>query len=225
MGNITCRNCIAALRPVILTATGIRQRALFFLQPMNEAAGRLAAIRETFAAAASEEGVAAARKFVPTSTKVYGVRMPVINGLVREHKAGSFELVRALWQSGMFEERLLAAKLLAAIAAKDPAQTLALIEQFSFEVSDWAVCDTIGMQAVKAIRTKQEAAIIQLAKRLVRAKGMWQRRLGIVILTHYAKQPARRAVVRKIVQPLRAEKEHYIRKALAWLDRDLAEPA
>ena len=45
--------------------------------------------------------------------------------------------------------------------------------------------------------------------------------LGIVLLTHYAKEPARRAEVQQIVRPLRPEKEHYIKKALAWLDRDL----
>jgi 3-methyladenine DNA glycosylase AlkD len=183
---------------------------------------RLASIRETLVNASSESGVAAARKFVPTSTNVYGVRMPVINALARKHKSGGFEIVQALWQSGTFEERLLAAKLLGAIAAKDPGQTLLLIEQFSSEINDWSVCDTIGMQAVKAIRARHEAEIIQLVNRLVRSSEMWQRRLAVVILTHYAKQPARRAVVRELVQPLRTETEHYIKKALAWLDRDLA---
>jgi 3-methyladenine DNA glycosylase AlkD len=47
-------------------------------------------------------------------------------------------------------------------------------------------------------------------------------RLGVVLLTHYAKNAVLRDTIISIVRPLRADKEHYIQKALAWLDRDLA---
>jgi 3-methyladenine DNA glycosylase AlkD len=171
--------------------------------------------------AATADAAAASRKFVPSAVKVYGVRMPIINGLAREHKAGGLALSKALWRSGAFEERLLAAKVLGAVAGKDPDQTLALIEEFSREVEDWAVCDTLGMQSVKAIAAKQQARVLEMSRRLIAAHAMWQRRLGVVLLTHYAKDAALRDELLAIVRPLRAEKEHYIQKALAWLDRDL----
>ncbi len=192
---------------------------------MDNVARLLSEIQLSLRNAASEDAAAASRKFVPTSVKVYGVRLPVVNDLARKHKSGGFALVRTLWQSGAFEERLLAAKLLGAIARTDPDQTLALVEEFASGIEDWAVCDTIGMQSVKAIATKCEEKIFEAAKRLALSPAMWQRRLAIVLLTHYAKQPTRRALIREIVRPLCAEKAHYIKKALIWLDRDLAEPS
>ena len=188
---------------------------------MDPAANTLAEIRRALRAAATPEAAAASRKFVPTSVEVYGVRLPVINDLARQHKEGGLPLVRALWKSGAFEECLLAAKILGAAARKHPEQTIALLEEFSSSIKDWAVCDTLGMQSVKPIAKKHQDAVLNSAKRLVAMPAMWQRRLGIVLLTHYAKEPARRAEVQQIVRPLRPEKEHYIKKALAWLDRDL----
>lgn len=188
---------------------------------MDHTARALSEVQLALRNAATGDAAAASRKFVPTSVKVYGVRLPAVNDLARKYKGGGFALVRALWESGAFEERLLAAKLLGAVARTDGDQTLALVEEFASGVADWAVCDTIGMQSVKAIATKYEGQIFEVAKRLARSPAMWPRRLAIVLLTHYAKQPARRGAIQEIVRPLRGEKEHYIKKALAWLDRDL----
>jgi 3-methyladenine DNA glycosylase AlkD len=187
-----------------------------------EITGSLILIRQALHDAASDDAAAASRKFVPSAVKVYGVRMPVINDLARKHKAGGPALSKALWRSGAFEERLLAAKLLGSVACKDPRQTLALVEEFSEEVVDWAVCDTLGMQSVKAIAAKQQAPILEMSRRLIAARAMWQRRLGVVLLTHYAKDAGLRDEIVATVRPLRADKEPYIQKALAWLDRDLA---
>jgi len=113
---------------------------------------------------------------------------------------------------------------LGSVARTDPIQTLALVEEFSGEVADWAVCDTLGTQSVKAITGKQQERILGMSRRLIAANSMWQRRLGVVLLTHYAKDIGMRDELVAIVRPLRADKEHYIQKALAWLDRDLARP-
>lgn len=181
----------------------------------------LCEIRESLGRSVTDEARAGFRKFVPTSADVYGVRLPVINDLAREHKAGGFDLAVALWRSGAFEEQLLAAKILGFSARKDPERIIALVHEFSGSVTDWAVCDTLGTQSVKSIAAKNDAGIIEAARLLVKASRMWQRRLGIVLLTHFAKQPSKRAEILSIVKPLRLEKEHYIKKAIAWIDRDL----
>jgi 3-methyladenine DNA glycosylase AlkD len=182
----------------------------------------LPAIHKALRDAATEDAAAASRKFVPSAVKVYGVRMPIINHLARKHKAGGLALSKALWRSGAFEERLLAAKLLGSVARQDPGQVLALVEEFSGEIEDWAVCDTMGMQSVKTIAAKQQARILELSRRLIAAQAMWQRRLGVVLLTHYAKDARLREELVAIALPLRADKERYVQKALAWLDRDIA---
>ncbi len=76
---------------------------------------------------------------------------------------------------------------------------------------------------MKTIAAKQENKIIEAAHELLKSSNMWQRRLGIVLLTHYANVPAKQQAILAMLSPLRTETEHYIKKAVAWIDRDLAE--
>jgi 3-methyladenine DNA glycosylase AlkD len=182
----------------------------------------LAAVQNKLRAAASGEARAASARLVPTARHVYGVRVPVLNALVKECHPGGFELVEALWRSGAFEEQLLAAKLLGAIARVDPDRSLVFVAGADNAISDWAVCDTLGMQGVRAIAKARRDEIFSIAQQLLRADRHWARRLGIVLLLHFAKVENERPAIRRMLAPLRADREHYIRKALVWIDKDLA---
>jgi len=93
----------------------------------------------------TSEAKTAAMKFVPNAEKIYGIRTPVLNLFAKKYKDGGFDLAKELWNSGAFEEKLLAAKLLNVICKKDPLLSLKLVKGFSKDISDWAVCDTLGM--------------------------------------------------------------------------------
>jgi hypothetical protein len=67
---------------------------------------RLSSIKQALAAQSDEKAKGAVRKFVPTSQLVYGVRLPLLNLIVKEHREGGFDLAEALWNSGAFEEKL-----------------------------------------------------------------------------------------------------------------------
>ena len=56
------------------------------------------------AAQSDEKAKGVVRKFIPTSQAVYGVRLPLLNQIAKEHREGGFELAEALWKSGAFEE-------------------------------------------------------------------------------------------------------------------------
>jgi 3-methyladenine DNA glycosylase AlkD len=178
-------------------------------------------IRDVLRKAASDEARASFRKFVPTSVMVYGARLPTVNELARRHKTGGFDLAVALWRSGAFEEQLLAAKILGFAARHDPERAISLVCELSSDIADWAVCDTLGMQSVKGIAAKSEDKLVEAARQLAKSSLMWQRRLSIVLLTHVAKEPSKRAEILGILRPLRLEKEHYVKKAIAWIDKDL----
>jgi 3-methyladenine DNA glycosylase AlkD len=182
----------------------------------------LTSVQAELRAAGNSETRAATAKFVPTSQLVYGVRVPVLNALVKSCRPGGFELVEALWRSGAFEERLLAAKLLGALARQDPARALAFINAASKDLSDWAVCDTLGTQGVRPIAPTQHRSIVAMAERLSRSRRLWGRRLAIVLLLNFASVSKERATIRRILAPLRSDKEPYIRKALAWIDKALS---
>ena len=182
---------------------------------------RVYSIKQVLAAQADEKAKAAVRKFIPTSQQVYGVRLPILNQIAKEHREGGFDLAESLWKSGAFEERLLAAKLLGSSGRKDPDRALTVARQFAAQISDWAVCDTLGMQGVKGIALEKQTELLAWSKKLVKSRNLWERRLGLVLLTHFVKDRNSRTQIEETLVRLGGDKEHYVKKAVAWLQRDL----
>jgi 3-methyladenine DNA glycosylase AlkD len=182
---------------------------------------RVSSIKQALAAQSDEKAKGAVRKFIPTSQHVYGVRLPLLNLIVKEHREGSFDLAEALWNSGAFEEKLIAVKLLGSSCKKDPDRALTLAKKFAAQVSDWAVCDTLGMQGVKGIALEKQIELFAWSNKLVKSKSLWERRLGLVLLTHSVKDRNSRTQIEETLASLQADKEHYVKKAVEWLQKDL----
>jgi len=180
-----------------------------------------AAIKQALMAMSDPDAKAATRKFAPTSQNVYGVRVPLLNQLAKEHSEGGFELAEALWKSGSFEERLLAAKLLGSSCKKDPGKALSLAKKFACEISDWAVCDTLATQGLRGIAVKKKDELFAWSKKLVRSNNLWERRLSLVLLTHFVKDKDARPQINETIAQLSGDKEYYVKKAVQWLQRDL----
>lgn len=182
---------------------------------------QLARIRRRLATESDERAQETCRKFIPTTQHVYGVRVPVLNEIVRQHGAADFELIESLWRAGAFEERLLAAKMLGRAGREEPDRALSMIEKFCAEVGDWAVCDTLATQGARGIIKKRRKELLDLSERLIRSDNFWERRFAVVLLTNYAKDEAARATVERIARVVADDKEHYVKKAVEWLGRDL----
>lgn len=163
----------------------------------------------------------AALKFVPDAKKVYGVRTPVINEMAKKYKNGGFELVKELWSYGAFEERILAAKMLGVISKKNPDLAVQLVTVFSKDISDWAVCDAIGMQSLKPIAKAKQKEIFALSSRLLVSKNLWKRRLSLVIIEVYTKDKTLHNEILKRIKVLETDEEYYVKKAVAWLKRNI----
>jgi len=170
--------------------------------------------------ASTPEARTAALKFVPNAEKVYGIRTPVLNVLAKKYKEGGFDLVKELWDSGAFEERLLAAKLLNVICKKDPLLSLKLVTGFSKDISNWAVCDAVGMQGLKPVAKKMQKEIFDLSAKLVKSKNPWERRLSLVIIEVFTKDNSLKAGIMKRVKMLENDEEYYVRKAVEWIKRN-----
>ena len=169
---------------------------------------------------ATPEAKVAALKFVPNAEQVYGVRTPVLNEMAKKYKDGGFELVNDLWGSAAFEEKLLAAKLLNVICKKDPHLSLKLVTSFSKDISDWAVCDAIGMQALKPVARKIQKEIFDLSAKLLKSKNLWERRLSLVIIEVFTKDRLLQSEILKRVKALENDDEYYVRKAVDWIKRN-----
>lgn len=177
-------------------------------------------IQELLRRHSSEEAKASHKKFVPGRDKVYGVRMPVLNELAGKYKHGGFELAEQLWKAGSLEEKTLAAKLLGKIAKKDPPRALKLVQLFAKNIGNWAVCDAIGMQALKPIVTTHQSEIVALARQYNVSSDFWQRRLSLVLVEWYTRDQSLHPVIRELVRHLENDPEYYVRKAVQWINRN-----
>lgn len=167
------------------------------------------------------EAKAAAMKFVPNAEKVYGIRTPALNIMAKKYREGGFDLVKELWNSGAFEEKLLAGKMLNVISKKDPMRALGLVTSFTNDISDWAVCDCVGMQSLKPVSKKIQNEIFDLSSKLMKSKNLWERRLSLVIIEVFTKDSSLQPEIMKRVKVLENDEEYYVRKAVDWIKRNV----
>ena len=97
----------------------MRNLGLISGQMQLDTSERVSSIKQALAANSDEKAKGAVRKFIPTSQHVYGVRLPVLNQIAKDHRDGGFELDQALWESGAYEVKPLAAKLLGTACKKE----------------------------------------------------------------------------------------------------------
>jgi 3-methyladenine DNA glycosylase AlkD len=168
----------------------------------------------------SPEGKAAQEKFVPGLQNAYGTRMPVINELAKQFKDGGFNLVEELWNCEHIEEKILAGKILGMIAKKNPEKTLALLKFFSKDISDWAVCDTLAMQAPKKINKSHAKEIFAISNQLITSKNLWQRRFAIVLAEWYTRDKSFHPVIKQLLKKVENDNEYYVKKAVVWINRN-----
>lgn len=178
-------------------------------------------IQQKLKALSTPEALEASRKFLPGYSKVYGVRMPLIDGLVKDYKAGGFELAKQLWKAGALEEKIMAAKILQKIAKKDAEQSLKLVKHLASGIDNWAVCDALGMQSLQGIRDLYKEEIFKLAKKYNKSTNLWERRLSLVLVEYYTRFKDCHPAIMELVKPLETDEEYYVKKAVVWIKKNL----
>ena len=161
------------------------------------------------------------KMMVPGQQRVYGVKTPVLNEIAKKYQEGSFVLAKALWKSGALEERIIAIKIIEKKGKTDPARVLELLKEFSASIDNWAVCDGLGMQFIRGIVKTHAKEIFGLAKIYSRSKDPWRRRLSLVMVEWYTRQPEYHAAIRELVKFLENDEAYYVKKAVAWIHRNL----
>jgi 3-methyladenine DNA glycosylase AlkD len=162
------------------------------------------------------------KKVVPGEQKVYGVKTPELNSVVIQFKSGSFDIAEELWSSGALEEKIIAIKIVEKIGKHDPSRLLKLFRQFAKGIDNWAVCDGLGMQFLRPIVKTHRNDIFSLANKYNHSKDFWQRRLSLVMVEWYTREKATHSAIIKLVKNLENDNEYYVKKAVAWIRRNLA---
>lgn len=178
-------------------------------------------IRGVLKKSSNEDAMKAAKKFVPGVSNALGVRMPVINELAKKYKSGGFELAIALWTGNIHEEKLLAAKILGFTAKTDIERTFEVIEYFSKNLENWAICDTVALQSARECFKKNPTALWEISAKLCLKNDMWTLRLGIVLMWHYTKTPSYKNLILNRLALFENRREKYIKKAVYWIEKDL----
>lgn len=179
-------------------------------------------IRKILKSKSSKETAEFSKKVAPGSSRIYGVKMPELNKLATEFREEGFDLAEELWEAGAFEEKILAMKILEKIAKKDSARSLKLVKKYSKQIDNWAVCDAMGMQALKSIVKTHQEEIFLMAEKMNSSPDIWQRRLSLVLVEWYTREPLLHPRIEKLVTALETDKEYYVKKAVQWLRRNIS---
>ena len=95
-----------------------------------------------------------------------------------------------------------------------------MVAGFSKDISNWAVCDAVGMQSLKPVAKKIQKEIFDLSAKLVKSKNLWERRLSLVIIEVFTKDKSLQPEIMKRVKMLENDEEYYVRKAVDWIKRN-----
>lgn len=186
------------------------------------ASAQLKAIQQELHAKAKPGNVEFFSKMVPGKQKIYGVKMPDINAIAKQNKQHGFELAEELWDSGALEEKIIAVKMLEATGKKDPEKLLKLFKHFAKGIDNWAVCDAAGMQMLRSIVKTHREDIFAIANKFNTAADPWKRRLSLVMVEWYTREPGAHPEIKQLVKALENDKEYYVKKAVVWINRNLA---
>jgi len=182
---------------------------------------QLAAIQQQLETKSDKSNIEFFGKMVPGEQKIYGVKTPDLNQIAKEFKVGGFELVASLWNSGALEEKIIAIKILEQIGGKDVERTLQMVREFAKKIDNWAVCDGLGMQALKGVRKTHTDEVFKLAAEYNRSKDSWKRRLSLVMVEWYTREPIHHPKIKRLMKSLETDHEYYVKKAVQWIKRNL----
>ncbi len=181
----------------------------------------LKAIQQELRAMGKEEAKDFFRNMVPGTQKIYGVKTPALNALAKQYKEYGFDLAEVLWAAGAMEEKIIAVKIVEKMGKQDPERLLKLVQKFANGIDNWAVCDAVGMQSVRSIVKTHRTEIFKLAEKFNRSPDPWKRRLSLVLVEWYTRDPSTHPDIRKLVKALENDPEYYVKKGVEWIRRNL----
>lgn len=161
-------------------------------------------------------------KMIPGKQKIYGVKTPVLNEIVKQYKSGSFMLAKELWNAGSYEERIIAIKIMEKTGKEDSTRLLKLFQQFAKDIDNWAVGDGLGMQFLRSVVKTHHTEIFALANKFNSSKNKWKRRLSLVMVEWYTSNKAFHPAIKLLVKPLENDEEYYVKKAVVWINKNFA---
>jgi 3-methyladenine DNA glycosylase AlkD len=131
------------------------------------------------------------------------------------------DLVRRLWEPGVFELRLAGIELLRAYSALLSPADLELVEALLRDSHTWALVDPLATKVAGelVLRTPEAGAVLD---RWARDSDFWVRRSALLaLLPGIRSGDGDLARLDRYAEAMLAEQEFFVRKAIGWVLREL----
>lgn len=166
------------------------------------------------------------------SREVLGVGNEVLNTLSKDWRQtldleARVALAAALWDTDIFEARILAAKLLTQARIKEDAAVWELLQSWVPAFDGWAIADHACSAIAK--RLQADPARLEVVESWTVADAMWTRRAALVATLPWAKMAnpkpqdlETRERVLGWAEDYVPDRDWFIQKAIGWWVRDLS---
>jgi len=185
----------------------------------------LTKLRQLLAAEASEKSRISAQRFFKEEITNYGVKNPVVHKIARElypeirskSKAEILAICGKLWESGYFEESLVACTWAEKLQKQFVPDDFVVFERWiNNNITNWASCDTFCNHTVGDFVMMYPQFIAKL-KEFTKSENRWVKRAAAVSLI----VPARRGLflqdIFEIADALLIDTDDMVQKGYGWM--------
>jgi 3-methyladenine DNA glycosylase AlkD len=188
------------------------------------------AVADALRAAGTPDRAAQEKRYLKSELEFFGVTVPelrrVVKGAVRGYPGlDAAQLVAwsvALWRAPVHERRMAAAEILTIAAPRLGPGDLATVERLLRESGTWALVDGLAVNVAGSIALRDPGAW-PVIDRWAGDADFWVRRSALLALLPGVRA-ARPDLPRftRYAEPLLAEREFFIRKAIGWVLREIS---
>lgn len=147
------------------------------------------------------------------SDNLIGIRTNELKKIAKEISQGDYENFIKYNTKNIYEPKMIEGFLYGYL--KIPFQELIpYLDSYLDKIDNWALCD-LFVSNLKIISSSQEEGF-KFAKKLIRSKKNWFKRVGIVILLNYYLHDIYIDKTLELVSKIKSD-DYYVKMAIAWL--------
>jgi 3-methyladenine DNA glycosylase AlkD len=192
--------------------------------------GAALAVADELRAAGTADQAAQEKRYLKSELEFFGVGVPALRRVVKSavrgypglDEAGMVAWAVALWRAPVHERRMAAAEILTLAAPRLGAGDLTTVERLLRESGTWALVDGLAVSVAGeiALRDRRSWPVID---GWAADPDFWVRRSALLALLRGVRT-GRPDLPRftRYAEPLLAEREFFIRKAIGWVLREIS---
>jgi len=195
-----------------------------------DAEGAAVAVADALRAVGTADRAAQEKRYLKSELEFFGVTVPemrrVVRAAVRGHpgldQAGMAAWAVALWRAPVHERRMAAVEILELAAPRLGADDLTTVERLLRESGTWALVDGLAVNVAGEIALRHPGSW-PVIDRWAADADFWLRRSALLALLPGIRS-GRPDLPRftRYAEPLLAEREFFIRKAIGWVLREIS---